>query len=182
VAVADAFYAMLAGRVQVTGAECVSFDEVQGWPGDDVRRALGDGVLREIEPGSGFVCDQCGESHYVEVDRLTDPDTQEAVGVYFCPDPEEGGRHTVALERLRRWEIVAEKLRELGDLTTETDTASAGKKKVRDRPSQGEMKRRNAAVATDAQKKRRTKTKSASSLPELTSSSRTSRPPANALQ
>lgn len=111
----DAFFEILAKRVRVAGAEYVSFDELQGWPAGDVARAIDGGVLREIEPAKGLICDECDRQCYVEIDRRTNPDTREAVGVYLCSDEEEpGGQFTVDLQRLRQWEIVKDKLIELG--------------------------------------------------------------------
>ncbi len=113
----DAFFEILAKRVRVAGAEYVSFDELQGWPAGDVARAIDGGVLREIEPAKGLICDECDRQCYVEIDRRTNPDTREAVGVYLCSDEEEpGGQFTVDLQRLRQWEIVKDKLKELGYL------------------------------------------------------------------
>ena len=68
------------------------------------------GILTEIPHAKGVICDQCGESHYIEPDIRKCPDGK-AVGVYICPDV---GRIEVDLNRLKQWQINKDTLEKLG--------------------------------------------------------------------
>jgi predicted DNA-binding protein (UPF0251 family) len=106
----DEFLAKLAERLQTPDADTVSADEIEDWPQGKLKELVTAGILTEIPHAKGVICDQCGESHYVEPDIRKCPDGK-AVGVYICPDV---GRIKIDLNRLRQWQINKDKLEALG--------------------------------------------------------------------
>jgi hypothetical protein len=106
----DEFLAKLAKRLQTPGADTVSADEIEDWPQGKLKELVTAGILTEIPHAKGVICDQCGESHYIEPDIRKYPDGK-AVGVYICPDV---GRIEIDLNRLKQWQINRDKLEALG--------------------------------------------------------------------
>ncbi|MGD0596784.1 MAG: hypothetical protein ABSA64_04585 [Sedimentisphaerales bacterium] len=102
----DEFLAKLAERLQIPDADTVSADEIEDWPQGKLKELVTAGILTEIPHAKGVICDQCGESHYIEPDIRKCPDGK-AVGVYICPDV---GRIEVDLNRLKQWQIDKKKL------------------------------------------------------------------------
>jgi len=85
-------------------------DEVARWPQGTLDRLVATGLIREIAPADGLVCDHCEEACYITPSVQEDPRTGKPVGVFFCTANEEVGRFTVDVERLRQWEVSADGL------------------------------------------------------------------------
>lgn len=109
----DEFLMALSSRAAVSGCEYVTFDEVIRWPDGKLDELLSAGIVRASEPGKGVICDQCDKGCYIEPDLREGSASEDVVGVFFCTDPEAAGRIDIPLERMKRWQIVTEKLEEL---------------------------------------------------------------------
>lgn len=110
----DEFLAKLAGRLQVFGADIISADETADWPTGKLDKLVEAGVLVEIEHSKGVICRECEENCFIEPDIRTIPDTGEATSAFVCPRNPDIGRIEIDLDKLKRWKIDREKLRELG--------------------------------------------------------------------
>ena len=91
-------------RFDVQDGATFSADEVAQWPQGALDRIMATGLVREVAPADGLVCDQCEEACYITPLVQEDPRTGKPIGVFFCNTNEEVGRFTVDLERLRQWE------------------------------------------------------------------------------
>jgi DNA-binding CsgD family transcriptional regulator len=108
--------AQLAARLSVPDGDIVIADEVRKWPDGKLQELVAERILQEIDPGTTVICDQCDERCSIEPQRRTDPRTGKVVGVHLCMREEGGGRIEIDLNRLRRWRINADRLKELGIL------------------------------------------------------------------
>ena len=97
-------------RADLLDGSTFSADEVAQWPSGILDRFLTLGLIREVAPADGIVCDQCEEACYISPVLREDPRTGKPVGVFFCTANEEVGRFTVDVERLRQWEASADGL------------------------------------------------------------------------
>lgn len=109
----DEFLKQLADRLRTYDSEIIAADETADWPQGKLGELLAQGILSEIEPSRGVVCDQCEENCTIEPEIRTIPKTGKAVGVFVCTRPDIG-RIEVDLNRLRQWRIDRDKLQELG--------------------------------------------------------------------
>jgi predicted DNA-binding protein (UPF0251 family) len=112
----DKLLEQLAERLQVYDSEILTADEVADWPDGKLDELVSQSFLTEVEHSKGIVCDQCEENCYIEPDIRTNPDTGKTIGVFVCTRNSDIGRIEVDLNRLRRWRINEEKLKELGFL------------------------------------------------------------------
>lgn len=110
----DSFLEQLAGRVRVPDADVISADEVADWPEGKLDELVLAGIIREIPPATGVVCDECENNCYVEPNIRTNPETDEATGVFVCTRNPDIGRIEVDVERFRRWGVNKKKLSRLG--------------------------------------------------------------------
>jgi len=110
----DEFLVKLAERLQIPDADTVSADEMAGWPEGKLDELVKTGVLEEIRPSKGVVCDVCEENCFIEPDVRTNPSTGLSTGVFFCTGNPDIGRIEVDLNRLKQWKISGEKLEALG--------------------------------------------------------------------
>lgn len=110
----DSFLEQLANRLQVYDADIVTGDEMRDWPDGKLNELVVAGILTEIEPANGIVCDECEENCYIEPDIRAIPDTGTTIGVFVCPQNPDIGRFEVDLSRLRQWRINKDKLETLG--------------------------------------------------------------------
>ena len=55
----DKFVRQLAGRLRTYDSEIIIADEVNNWPEGKLDELISKGILSEIEPASGLVCDHC---------------------------------------------------------------------------------------------------------------------------
>ncbi|MEJ2705601.1 MAG: hypothetical protein P8Z79_24445 [Sedimentisphaerales bacterium] len=106
----DDFVKQLAGRLRTYDSETIAADEMNNWPEGNLHELLSKGILTEIEPAGGLVCDQCEENCYIEPDRRTIPNTGETIGIFVCTRNPGIGRFEVDLNRLRQWRINKKKL------------------------------------------------------------------------
>lgn len=79
--------------------------EVARWPRGSLERLVELGLLREIEPADEILCDECNRGCYVRPDLVRHPQTGEMVAVFFCLEPEHGGRIQRSADVLRQWEF-----------------------------------------------------------------------------
>jgi len=112
----DKFLQQLADRLQISGADIITADEIAGWPEGKLDELITAGMLTEIEHGKWVVCDQCEQNCYIEPTiRTYWQDGQEkTIGVFTCTRNPDIGRIEVDLNRLRQWKINGEKLEALG--------------------------------------------------------------------
>jgi len=106
----DRFLEQLAGRLRVPEADIVLADEMKDWPDGKLNELMEAGIVTEIEPAKGIVCDQCEENCYIEPEIKENPATGKTIGVIVC----NRGRIEIDLDRLRQWKISDEKLKALG--------------------------------------------------------------------
>jgi len=99
------FLKQLAERLRTYDSEIITADEIADWPEGKLDELLAQGILSEIQPSRGVVCDQCEENCYIEPDRRTIPKTGETVGVFVCTRKPDIGRIEVDLNRLRQWQV-----------------------------------------------------------------------------
>ena len=79
--------------------------EVARWPRGSHERLVELGLLREIQPADEVLCDECDRGCYVRPDLVRHPQTGEMVAVFFCLEPEHGGRIQRSADVLRQWEF-----------------------------------------------------------------------------
>jgi hypothetical protein len=89
----------------------VDFDTVSQWPKGRLDEFIKLGVLIETTLGSTIICRQCDEVCGVEPDRVTYPDGR-TVGLFYCRHQQHNIE--IAPERFRQWEILPDKLSNLG--------------------------------------------------------------------
>lgn len=99
------FLRQLADRLRTYDSEIITADETADWPEGRLDELVSEGILSEIQPASGLVCDKCEENCYIEPDIRTIPKTGKAVGVFVCTRNPDIGRIEVDLNRLRQWQI-----------------------------------------------------------------------------
>lgn len=116
----DRFLAQLAKRLRIPDADIVTADEVRNWPDGKLGELLAAGILQETEPGTTVICDQCDNRCDIEPQRRTDSQTGKIIGVHICMREGAGGRIEIDLDRLRRWRISENRLKELGLLRKKT--------------------------------------------------------------
>lgn len=92
-------------RADFLDGSTFSADEVARWPLGALDHLLAVGLIREIAPADGLVCDECEEACWIKPEPREDPRTGKRVGRYFCRTNEDLGPFTVDLERLRQWEV-----------------------------------------------------------------------------
>jgi len=108
------FLKQLAERLRTYDSEIITADELAGWPEGKLAELVAEGILSEIQPASGVVCDQCEENCFIEPDMRTNPNTGKTTGIFICTQNPDIGRIEVDLDRLRQWKINSEKLEALG--------------------------------------------------------------------
>ena len=96
-------------RAKLSGRQLLSFDELAGFPAEQVKELEGKGHIVQIEDADGIVCTECDKHCWKHVE--TRQKDGRAIGVIYCEDEDCGGLIQVELERLQQWEIVKEKLR-----------------------------------------------------------------------
>jgi len=79
--------------------------EVARWPRGGLERLVELGLLREIQPADEILCDECDRDCYVRPDVVRHLQTSEMVAVFFCLEPEHGGRIQRSADVLRQWEF-----------------------------------------------------------------------------
>lgn len=100
----DELLEQLAKRLKYPGDEIVSADEIAGWPDGKLDDLVSQGILSEIQHGSGVVCDECEQNCYIEPQIRTYP-TGEKVGIFICTRNPDIGRIEIDLDRLRQWQV-----------------------------------------------------------------------------
>ena len=110
----DEFLLQLAKRLSIPDADIVTGDEAGSWPKGKVDELVAADILQEIQPGTTVVCDECDECCSIEPQRRTHRQSGKMVGVYICTHNPDMGRIEIDPNRLRRWRINRDKLKELG--------------------------------------------------------------------
>ncbi|HRS72355.1 MAG TPA: helix-turn-helix domain-containing protein [Anaerohalosphaeraceae bacterium] len=98
---------------EITGAcgNITDYDQVSRWPKGQLEELMKLGVIIEAPPGSTAVCHECGEDCCVEPTIVTYPDNR-TVGLFSCR--QDGHSIEVSMEHFKRWEVLPDKLAELG--------------------------------------------------------------------
>lgn len=95
-------------RAKLSGRQLLSFDELAGFPAEQLKELEGKGYIDQIEDADGIICTECDDPCRKPVEtRLKNG---KPIGVIYCEDKDCGGLIPVEFERLQRWEIVKEKL------------------------------------------------------------------------
>jgi hypothetical protein len=139
----DEFLKQLAQRLQVPDAEVISADDVAEWPDGKLDELLAQGILTEIEPAKGVVCDQCEENCFIEPSLRTLPDNNKTIGIFVCTRNPDIGRIEVDLDRLKQWKIDKRKISQLG---YGTKTKERSNKQSREIKKQNEKLQMHAAL------------------------------------
>jgi len=113
-------------RADLLEADTFSADEVGQWPPGALDRLLAAGLVREIAPANGVVCDQCEDACWIEPEIREDPRTGKRIGRYFCRIKEVGW-FTVDLERLRQWQV---QMRGLAEASSKALSAAGGVQEI----------------------------------------------------
>ncbi len=109
-----------AERIQSGCGPYVGYDEVQQWPKGRLEEFLDLGVLIKTTPAKTVDCTECWQKcPAIEPTIEVLPNTGDKVGLYVCKKEGGPGLIRIPLERMKRWEIVVEKLIELGYLDEE---------------------------------------------------------------
>jgi hypothetical protein len=96
-----------AGRIEAGLNPYISYDEIQQWPPGHLDELMNMGILIETNPGKTVICKKCNKECSIEPSIEALPRTGEIVGLHLCTVQ---GLIRVETKRLRRWEIVAERL------------------------------------------------------------------------
>ncbi|OQA02990.1 MAG: Helix-turn-helix domain protein [Planctomycetes bacterium ADurb.Bin401] len=98
---------------EITGAcgNITDYDQVSRWPKGQLEELMKLGVIIEAPPGSTAVCRKCGEDCCVEPTIVTYPDNR-TVGLFSCG--QDGHSIELSMEHFKRWEVLPDKLAELG--------------------------------------------------------------------
>jgi hypothetical protein len=98
---------------EITGAcgNITDYDQVSRWPKGQLEELMKLGIIIEAPPASTAVCHECGEDCCVEPTIVTYPDGR-TVGLFSCG--QDGHSIEVPMERFKRWEVLPDKLTELG--------------------------------------------------------------------
>jgi hypothetical protein len=120
----DTQLADFADRIQSACGPYINFDEVQQWPKGRLDELLGMDVVIKTTPATKIKCTQCSSMDCppIEPSVETLPGATEPVGLFMCTKEGGGGFIKIPLERFKRWEIVAEKLKELNDKSQASET------------------------------------------------------------
>lgn len=110
----DEFLKQLAERLQIPEADIISADETADWATGKLNELVEAGVLAEIQHSKGVVCSECEENCFIEPNIRTNPNTDEATGVFVCTRNPDIGRIEIDIDRQRRWRINKGKLKKLG--------------------------------------------------------------------
>ena len=110
-----------ADRIQSACGPYINFDEVQQWPKGRLDELLGMDVVIKTTPATKIKCTECSNMDCppIEPSIETLPGASEPVGLFMCTKEGGGGFIKIPLERFKRWEIVADKLKELGCMDVE---------------------------------------------------------------
>ena len=108
----ESFLEYLKKRVRLTDCQYMTYDELAEWPVDQVEKVKEDGCLRQVNDADGIICRECPEHCWKDVEIREKIGRK--IGVFHCEDEDCGGLMTVELERLQQWEIIPDKLIELG--------------------------------------------------------------------
>ncbi len=103
-----------ANQIKAGFGPYISYDETQQWPDGMLDELLDMGVLVETTPATQVICRECPDECTVSPGIETLPKTNETAGMFLCKKEGGLGLLKMPLERLRRWEIIEDKLVELG--------------------------------------------------------------------
>ena len=98
----------LAKRINLSGQDILTYDEISAWPAEEVKTLENQGYITQIEDADGIVCDQCDERCYKTVETRKDLRSGNMIGTFFCEDEDNGGPVSVDLIRLQQWKINTE--------------------------------------------------------------------------
>jgi hypothetical protein len=90
----------------------LSYDDVRELPPEQFEAMQRIKVLVETSPAKYFTCRECPDEDCDMISLTIDTDrkTSEQMGFFLCQKERGAGLKTVALERLRRWEILPDKI------------------------------------------------------------------------
>ncbi len=103
-----------ANQIRAGYGPYISYDETQQWPDGMLGELLDIGVLIETTPATQVICRECPDECTVRPEIETLPKTGETIGMFLCKKEGGLGLLKVPVERMRRWEIIVDKLKELG--------------------------------------------------------------------
>ena len=92
----------------------INYEWVRQWPKGRLQELIEMGVIIETQPGTYITCHECDEDCSLEPHIVTYPDGK-TVGLFFCA--RECHNVETPMEHFRRWEVLPEKLSELGYTT-----------------------------------------------------------------
>lgn len=138
----DELLCQFAKRCRLPESSIVTADEASNWPNGVLEELLSKTILKEVEPARTVICDQCPDNCTIQPDRRDDPATGKTIGVFVCYQEPEIGRMEIDLQRLRRWKIDAEKLKELGYIREKLGR----KQSVQDSPNKSRSKDGELAI------------------------------------
>ncbi|MCK5565631.1 MAG: hypothetical protein KAJ07_10335 [Planctomycetes bacterium] len=104
----------LANQIRAGLGLYISYDEIQQWPGGLLDELLGMKVIVETTPATQVICLECPDECTVRPEIETLPKTGETAGMFLCKKKGGLGLLKVPVERMRRWEIIVDKLKRLG--------------------------------------------------------------------
>lgn len=102
-----------ASQIRAGYGPYISYDETQQWPDGMLGKLLDMGVLIETTPATQVICRECPDECTVPPKIETLPKTGETVGMFLCKKKGGLGLLKVPIERMQRWEIFVDKLKEL---------------------------------------------------------------------
>ncbi|HBG28363.1 MAG: hypothetical protein A2Y10_08715 [Planctomycetes bacterium GWF2_41_51] len=101
---------LLARIITRAGGNIIGYDWVSRWPKGRLKELVELGVVIEAQPGTEIVCHECDEDCSLEPPIRTYPDGR-TIGFFICAH---GGKVEVPMEHFKRWEVLSDKLHELG--------------------------------------------------------------------